>query len=156
MKIISYDPYHCRIKENIKVPRHWLWEGNPLVASGVPSQRASNAVPVSIWWRLHALQNMKQSYCGHVVLSVLFLKPPGIQRHHCPLKSSRWMNGYPSVLMLASRLFWHTYIDLQLGGYKSPFLVTVSHYITLFHTIVLSGIQKIAYFSLNFSSYMHQ
>ena len=30
-----------------------ICEGNPLVAGGFPSQRASNAENVSIWWRHH-------------------------------------------------------------------------------------------------------
>ena len=39
------------VKENIKAPRHWpLW---PLTGE-FPTQRASNARNVSVWWRHHA------------------------------------------------------------------------------------------------------
>ena len=37
-----------------KAPRHWTLWGEPLVTGGFPSQRASNAETVSIWWRYHA------------------------------------------------------------------------------------------------------
>ena len=41
----------AQFKENIKAPRHWpLWWP---VTSGFPSQKASNAENVSIWWRHH-------------------------------------------------------------------------------------------------------
>ena len=44
------------IKQNIKAPRiTCLCEGNPPVTDGFPSQRASNAENVSIWWRHHEL-----------------------------------------------------------------------------------------------------
>ena len=38
-----------------------LCQGNPPVAGGFPSQRASNAEIVSIWWRHHDLMPVKQS-----------------------------------------------------------------------------------------------
>ena len=41
----------AQIKENIRVTG--LCEGNPLVTGGFPSQRASNAKNVPIWWRQH-------------------------------------------------------------------------------------------------------
>ena len=50
----------AQIKENIKAPRHWPFAGNSPVTGEFPSQRASNAENLSIWWRHHA------SYiCGH-------------------------------------------------------------------------------------------
>ena len=41
----------AQIKENIRVTG--LCEGNPPVTGGFPSQRASNAKNVPIWWRQH-------------------------------------------------------------------------------------------------------
>ena len=50
----------AQIKENIKAPRHWpLWA----VTGGFPSQRASNAKDVSIWWR----------HCDHSIVPLLLL-----------------------------------------------------------------------------------
>ena len=43
----------AQIKENIKSLHHWPLRGNTPVTSGFPSQRASNAENVSIWWRHH-------------------------------------------------------------------------------------------------------
>ena len=42
-----------QIKENIKTPCHWPLWGNPPLTGGIPSQRASNAENVPIWWRHH-------------------------------------------------------------------------------------------------------
>ena len=47
----------AQIKENIKAPRHWLWEGNSVVTGEFPAQMASNAENVSIWWRCHVWIN---------------------------------------------------------------------------------------------------
>ena len=44
----------AQIKENIKAPRHWPFAGNSPVAVEFPTQMASNAENVSIWWRHHA------------------------------------------------------------------------------------------------------
>ena len=38
--------------KKIKTPRHWPLRREP-ITSGFPSQRASNAENVSIWWRHH-------------------------------------------------------------------------------------------------------
>ena len=42
---------HGQIKENIKAPRHWPLGVESI--GGFPSQRASNAENISIWWRHH-------------------------------------------------------------------------------------------------------
>ena len=52
----------AQIKENIKAPRHWPLWGNPPVTGGFPSERASDAENVSIWWRHHALYNYFQNF----------------------------------------------------------------------------------------------
>ena len=36
-----------------KHPRHWIWAGNSPVTGEFPTQRASNAENVSIWWHHH-------------------------------------------------------------------------------------------------------
>ena len=41
--------------KNIKVPRHWPLWGESTGERWIPSQRASNAENVSIWWRHHGL-----------------------------------------------------------------------------------------------------
>ena len=43
----------AQIKENIKAPHHWSLWGNSPVTGEFPTQRASNAEIVSIWWRHH-------------------------------------------------------------------------------------------------------
>ena len=56
-----YQHLHCLLsrlfkrtsKKNNKAPRHWPFQGNPPVAGGFPSRRASNAENVFIWWRHH-------------------------------------------------------------------------------------------------------
>ena len=40
-----------QIKENIKAPRHWPLRGESTGDRWIPSQKASNAKNVSIWWR---------------------------------------------------------------------------------------------------------
>ena len=43
----------AQIKVNIKAPRHWLLPEKSTCDQWFPSQRASNAENVSIWWRFH-------------------------------------------------------------------------------------------------------
>ena len=43
----------AQIKENIKAPRHWPLCGEFTGTGEFPTQRASNAENVSIWWRHH-------------------------------------------------------------------------------------------------------
>ena len=51
----------AQIKENIKAPRHWPLCGEFTGTGEFPAQRASNAEKVSIWWRHHATQILKQN-----------------------------------------------------------------------------------------------
>ena len=46
---------HTQIKENIKTPLHWFWDGNPRVNCGSPPKGPSNTENVSIWWRHHKM-----------------------------------------------------------------------------------------------------
>ena len=50
-----YCLFRRRLKKTSKLHVTGLCEGNPSVTDGFPSQRASNAGKVSIWWRLHDL-----------------------------------------------------------------------------------------------------
>ena len=60
---------HKHRLKNIKAPRHWpLWGEQP-VTGGFPTQRASNAENVSIWW------------CHHVKLKCIFMFPQNDSRH---------------------------------------------------------------------------
>ena len=43
----------AQIKENIKAPRHWPLCGEFTGTGEFPTQMASNAENVSIWWRHH-------------------------------------------------------------------------------------------------------
>ena len=47
----------AQIKENIKAPRHWPLYGEFTGTGEFPTQRASNAENVSIWWRHHVVSN---------------------------------------------------------------------------------------------------
>ena len=46
--------FRWRSKKTLKLRRTGLCEGNSPVAGEFPSQKASNAENVSVWWRLHA------------------------------------------------------------------------------------------------------
>ena len=65
-----------RPKKTPKLRVTGLCEGNPPVTDGFPSQRASNAENVSIWWRHHELD--------HCFVS-------RVQARHCPFL-------FPSIL----------------------------------------------------------
>ena len=54
----------CKIKENTKGPRHWSLKGNPPMTGGFPSQRASNAENIFIWWRHHLIQTNTRKSSG--------------------------------------------------------------------------------------------
>ena len=45
--------FKAQIKENTKAPRHWPLCGEFPVTGEFPTQRATNAENVSIWWRHH-------------------------------------------------------------------------------------------------------
>ena len=60
--VSNHQPHPClrnrswaQIKENTKAPRHWPLCGNSSVTGEFPTQKASNAENVSIWWRHHVL-----------------------------------------------------------------------------------------------------
>ena len=57
-------------EENIKAPRHWPLCGEVTVTGEFPTQRASNAENVSVWWRHHEFQ--KYSPGWHVSLLHIF------------------------------------------------------------------------------------
>ena len=48
----------AQIKENIKAPRHWPLCGEFIGDQWIPTQMASNAENVSIWWRHHIIGKM--------------------------------------------------------------------------------------------------
>ena len=47
--------FRIRSRKTSKLLVTGLWEGNPPVTVGFPSQRASNAKNCSIWWRHHVI-----------------------------------------------------------------------------------------------------
>ena len=52
-----------RSKKTSKLRVTGLWDGNSPVTGQFPSQRASNAENVSIWWRHHILTDYNFDYC---------------------------------------------------------------------------------------------
>ena len=46
-------PWRHNERENTKVPRHWLCEGNSPVTDELSSQRARKSENIIIWWRHH-------------------------------------------------------------------------------------------------------
>ena len=54
-------------ERNIKAPRHWPLWGNSPVTGEFPTQRASNAEYVSIWWRHHE-HSKHAMQCGTAVI----------------------------------------------------------------------------------------
>ena len=68
----------AQIKKPPKFRVIGLYEGNPPVTGSFPSQKASDAEKVSIWWRHHAyLRNLKTIF-GY--WAVTYLVKPGIYR----------------------------------------------------------------------------
>ena len=63
------------VQAQIKAPRHWLLRGDPPVTGGFPSQRASDAENVSIWWRHHINYILVAKKSKH--LFICRLKTPG-------------------------------------------------------------------------------
>ena len=65
--------FRRKSKKTSKLSITGLCEGNPWLSGGFPSQRASNAENVSIWWRHHGIHLMAKGYkeetylCGHYV-----------------------------------------------------------------------------------------
>ena len=57
-----------RSKKTSKLRVTSLWEGNPTVTGGFPSERASNPKNVSMWWR-------HLDWSNHVFCSLLVIKP---------------------------------------------------------------------------------
>ena len=57
--------FRRRSKKTSKLRVTGLCEGNPLVTGGFPSQRASNAKNVSIWWRHHEINAYLHVKCIH-------------------------------------------------------------------------------------------
>ena len=53
LTIVYSTVYSAQIKENIKAPRHWPLCGKVTGTGEFPTQMASNAENVSIWWRHH-------------------------------------------------------------------------------------------------------
>ena len=51
----------AQIKENIKAPRHWPLWGESIGHCEFPTQRASHAENVSIWWRHHGRSYSQQA-----------------------------------------------------------------------------------------------
>ena len=106
-----------KILDYIKAPRHWSLWGNSPVTGEFPTQRASNAEKVSIWWRHHEqrdsgldffnrseiLQAYRQCWLSAAVMPVKFYSDYSIQsrdfvagdlpvtpRAHNDVLTSRW------------------------------------------------------------------
>ena len=105
----------AQIKENIKTLRHWPLWGNPPVSGGFPSQRASYAENVSIWWRLvsscFVICNVYIMYmqCNDGAVFI-FATSRHMQLRQCPPSRSQdernIVNHYDDVIMtmLASHI----------------------------------------------------
>ena len=52
----------CSVTDQRKIRVTGLYEGNPTVTGRFPSQMASNAENISIWWRHHESDSNKYSY----------------------------------------------------------------------------------------------
>ena len=95
-----------QIKENSKASRHWpLWP----VTGGFPSQRASNAENVFIWWSHHDDNVMKWKHCWPFVkgnrrsqLNIKFSS--GLRANHLTsLQCHSFQYSYLSALMITGR-----------------------------------------------------
>ena len=69
-----------QIKETSKLRVTGPCDGNPPVASGLPSQRASNAENVSISWRHHAKSGFRSAHGTAVYNTVPFYRDPFYNR----------------------------------------------------------------------------
>ena len=88
-----------KIKENIQAPRHWPLTG------GFPSQRASNARIVSIWWRHHVCK--RPALC----FALLWLAIGRFWPYPCHNKTVRNFHGLYYILNTLARIF--NYLDLS-------------------------------------------
>ena len=87
-----------QIKENIKAPRHWPLCGEFTMAGEYPSQRASNAGNVSIWWRHH--DQLHPQYGGYMDLDNF----PRMHRCHCDVIMSTNATQITGVSIVCSTL----------------------------------------------------
>ena len=77
------------LKKTSKLRITGICEGNPPVTGGFPSQRASNAENVSIWWRHHGVgwvnrvpQTVERAHDSHHFVIWCFVPPVVFWQHH--------------------------------------------------------------------------
>ena len=108
-----------------------LSEGNPVVTSGLPSQRASNEESVSISWHLHAItkpHHISRSWQIHWVSHFRFIP---FQRYSIQHSKYHRMFKKTTTLYLDSR--WEKYWILV--GYSS----TSSHHLIDIADMIIQG-----------------
>ena len=100
-RVFSWPFAQAHIKENIKALRHWPVWGE---STGFPSQRASNAENVSIWWRRHVYGSRFMLSCipfYSLFISVTSLAPG--QSYDCPVPVMQPWNIWVTGISLAMR-----------------------------------------------------
>ena len=98
------------IKENTKAPRHWPLWGESTGDRWFPSQRASNAENVSIWWRHHGLRiwlgaNLFICYC---------MITYGDEYNFCITSLCHGISTHGTKWPIFSRHFQHIYIYIYI------------------------------------------
>ena len=96
-----------QIKENIKAPRHWPLCGEFTGTGDFPTQRASYAENVSIWWRHHVGQSIIvrswKNRARHPGGHYWDYQAGGLPFRHC--NSSEFHPWVPDLQMKCSDLF---------------------------------------------------
>ena len=93
-------------RKNIRVTA--LCEGNPPVTNGFPSQRASTAVNVSIWWRHRVIILIRTSHWFRYYSGSVVTVPSLI----CPVSQRSTMTGVLAALMKQ----WASYQIRKIAG----------------------------------------
>ena len=151
----------AQIKENIKAPRHWPLRGEFTGHRWNPSQRASNAENVSIWWRHHSFVVsgfvvVTPSVDGvfmwrthfHLRKSISFIRAdlftPCVTwtpRNH---KMSSWASCYVFVLTLVPLIHCTTWHRLKLSYVLNPLRTdTTVNRSTAFKENTIYGVEEV-------------
>ena len=103
-----------RWKKTLKLRVTDLWEGNPPLTGGFPTQRASNAENASIWWRYQWRDILTCNRLLMLYLQGYASSVPRCQKncfhidwpyshhhaHGCKMRTAYKQNKFPSVFLL--------------------------------------------------------
>ena len=105
--------FRCRSKKTSKLRVTGLCGGNQLVTGGFPSQRASNAENVSIWWRHHVMTIVSDYFQNE-------RSPLYEMNFHCSCRHKIFCEKFHTVLMkFHTKYLAHTLKDMNFVSQHS-------------------------------------